>query len=698
MWGLIGGGGALVLLVVGLLAFMLGRSGNSSGKDQPDKDNQQAVVNQNNKDAPKDAPIKDVANNFLGRDAVKDGGAKDQPPRDLAPRDQVAKDQPPRDKPADPLPTGDGSLPRELIEKVKAATLFIHVVSANGQKATGSGFFESSSGMILTNAHVVDMLKEDSAPPRSIQAIMNSNRPGERKFAAKIVSVDRLSDLAVLSVEVPAEEMKTFPTLTVAPAKDLLETQRVYVSGFPFGEDVGKNVTISTTSVSSLQHENGVLSKVQVNGGMHPGNSGGPVIDARGNVIGVAVSGIEGTLINFAIPGEQVFSLLDGRLSTINVANEPTIRDGKFVVPVRIGTIDPNKKIQKVAIDYWVGPSNANPIKPSESQPDLGPLNTARKTVVLAYNAETRNGQAELILDAVPADGSGLWIQSVVTNGSGKTKWMGARPWALAAPVDAKPSTLVFQPKKGTQPLSIKSTARFYMEARGEKAEYLKNVEARLNEVTTAVQGNVSQVRLSVSKFQTGISVNNKAPELSEATRQAQTKDIGKLGIDVIQDAKGNLIKKTNDLRQVPALTKREVDRLGSQVCGSLDLVAIPQPGTPVQPGQTWQARRELPFDLPTSTDDNAVLAITYTYRGVRQHNGRTVAVLALSGGLSSGRRGGGNLRGKINGTAMIDPTNGMVISATAVVDARATLRFRGEVMESKGTLDIRLTRGPDVK
>ena len=54
-------------------------------------------------------------------------------------------------------------------------------------------------------------------------------------------------------------------------------------------------------------------SQVQVNGGMHPGNSGGPVTDARGDVVGVSVAVIRGTQINFAIPGDFVRQVLDGR-------------------------------------------------------------------------------------------------------------------------------------------------------------------------------------------------------------------------------------------------------------------------------------------------------------------------------------------------------------------------------------------------
>jgi S1-C subfamily serine protease len=103
--------------------------------------------------------------------------------------------------------------------------------------------------------------------------------------------------------------------LPVRSAKYLAELQKVYVFGFPFGEKLGKNITVSESSVSSLRKYPGRddLKEVQVNGGMQPGNSGGPVVDTSGHVVGVAVSIIQGTQINFAIPGEHVHSFLHER-------------------------------------------------------------------------------------------------------------------------------------------------------------------------------------------------------------------------------------------------------------------------------------------------------------------------------------------------------------------------------------------------
>jgi S1-C subfamily serine protease len=84
---------------------------------------------------------------------------------------------------------------------------------------------------------------------------------------------------------------------------DLL--QQLFIFGFPFGESLGKEITASSTTISSIRNN-----QIQVNGGMNPGNSGGPVVDVKGNVVGVAVAGIKDTNINFAIPADAVYDLI----------------------------------------------------------------------------------------------------------------------------------------------------------------------------------------------------------------------------------------------------------------------------------------------------------------------------------------------------------------------------------------------------
>src|SRR5206468_9188430 len=144
----------------------------------------------------------------------------------------------------------------------------------------------------------VGMLRSDTPPPR-LEVVLNSGEPDERTLVGKVVGVDRNSDLAALRLDYQADLPEALP---VASAAALFETQQLWVFGFPFGERLGKNITVSATAVSSLRKDaDGLLEKVQVNGGMHPGNSGGPVVDADGRVVGIAVSGVVGTQINFAI-------------------------------------------------------------------------------------------------------------------------------------------------------------------------------------------------------------------------------------------------------------------------------------------------------------------------------------------------------------------------------------------------------------
>src|SRR5205085_2894701 len=95
-------------------------------------------------------------------------------------------------------------------------------------------------------------------------------------------------------------------------SQGLNETQSVFVFGFPFGQQLGKEITVSKSSVSSLRKSGVHVVSIQLDGGLNPGNSGGPVVDSTGAVIGVAVSGVRGTTIGNAIPAEFVTRFLNG--------------------------------------------------------------------------------------------------------------------------------------------------------------------------------------------------------------------------------------------------------------------------------------------------------------------------------------------------------------------------------------------------
>jgi S1-C subfamily serine protease len=205
--------------------------------------------------------------------------------------------------PAGPVPA---EMAADVVQKVKQSTAYLRVRRTGGDVAEGSGFFALEPGIVITNAHVVGMMR-GGGPPRGVDVVIHSGEAGEAKLAGTVLGVDRENDLAVLRV---ARGPSRLPApLPVGTAAGLTETQSVYIFGFPFGAQLGKNITVSSSAVAALRRGGGVLKQVQVNGGMNPGNSGGPVTDARGVV--VAVAGIAGTQINFAIPGDFIRPLVE---------------------------------------------------------------------------------------------------------------------------------------------------------------------------------------------------------------------------------------------------------------------------------------------------------------------------------------------------------------------------------------------------
>ncbi len=219
----------------------------------------------------------------------------------------------------------DGPLRAEMaanvVQRVKQSTVYLRV-SIPGGTAEGSGFFAVERGIVITNAHVLNMLRPGSSAPNNVKVVVNSGESNETKLTGAVLGVDQNNDLAVLRVQ--GDESSLPPPLPVDSATKLTETQKVYIFGFPFGSSLGKNITVNTSSVSSLRRNNGVLKQVQVNGGMNPGNSGGPVTDTRGVVVGVSVAVIKGTTINFAIPADFIQPVVERNKNNPGLTPSPS--------------------------------------------------------------------------------------------------------------------------------------------------------------------------------------------------------------------------------------------------------------------------------------------------------------------------------------------------------------------------------------
>ena len=338
----------------------------------------------------------------------------------------------------------DQPLAPAALAKVKKATTYLRITLPDGSLAEGSGFFGVEPGLVLTNVHVLGMLRPESRLPRRIDIVLHSGEKNERSLAGRLLGIDRSSDLALLRVtdkDLPAP-------LTVASAKDLQETQEVFIFGFPFGSKLGKNITVSKSAVTSLRKNAfGHLNQVQVNGGINPGNSGGPVVDGKGNVVGVSVAMVAGAQIGFAVPGDYVHVILNGRITGLTFG-QPYLDKGAVKVPVTMQLLDPLKRIQKTSLDFWAGdPGKPRPAETSTPKPADGDL--PRQTVVLEYKNGV--GRGELTLPAKTAK-KVYWKQPVVVNGAGQTHWAAATTYQPGLPVQRKPVTLAWKYQPGRSP------------------------------------------------------------------------------------------------------------------------------------------------------------------------------------------------------------------------------------------------------
>lgn len=258
----------------------------------------------------------------------------------------------------------------EKITEVKAGSVFIRN-QIETHKFSGSGFVisaDADSLLIATNAHVISPEEYAKLPPTQllgklkqakITILFGSGSATEQSLPAEIVSLDPVVDVGILKVKLSA--VKNPPkALKLGGGKALVETSTVYSFGYPFGDALatgkGPAVTVGKASISSLRtDESGKLSTIQIDGNLNPGNSGGPVIDTDGAVIGVATAILrEGKGIGFVVPVAEVESMLAGKVSLLGAtyAKQP---DGKLKVTFEAHVSNPAGTITGVTLNYALG-------------------------------------------------------------------------------------------------------------------------------------------------------------------------------------------------------------------------------------------------------------------------------------------------------------------------------------------------------
>jgi len=217
-----------------------------------------------------------------------------------------------------------------------------HAPPAHG---IGSGFIVSADGYVLTNAHVVDDASE-----------VTVKLTDRREFVAKVIGVDKRSDVALIKIAATG-----LPTVCFGDSSHLKPGQWVIAIGSPFGFE--NSVTAGVVSATARPLDENYVPFIQTDAAVNPGNSGGPLFNVDGQVIGInaqiysRTGGFMG--MSFAIPIDLA----------LNVKNQLLTKGKVSRSRIGVGVQDVN---QKLAQSFGLGTphgaliSSVEPKSPSE--------------------------------------------------------------------------------------------------------------------------------------------------------------------------------------------------------------------------------------------------------------------------------------------------------------------------------------------
>jgi S1-C subfamily serine protease len=153
-----------------------------------------------------------------------------------------------------------------------------NVIIRSGIKSSGSGFALTSNGYIVTNQHVIEGALRIH--------VKGSKGDSIRAYNAKVVIEDKNNDLAILKIEDPS-----FVSLGAIPYElnsGIIDVgSSVYTLGYPLRATMGDEIKLTNGLISSKSGYKGDITSYQISAPVQPGNSGGPLFDSKGNIIGI---------------------------------------------------------------------------------------------------------------------------------------------------------------------------------------------------------------------------------------------------------------------------------------------------------------------------------------------------------------------------------------------------------------------------
>jgi 2-alkenal reductase len=218
---------------------------------------------------------------------------------------------------------GNDFEPARIYASRSQGVVTIYSFFEGGRESQGSGFVVSADGHVLTNSHVLTDPRTEGAATRGAERLYVVFPDGDR-IPGSIVGWDLFNDTGVVKVDPDDHELVPLP---LGDSSGVVVGEPVAAIGSPFGQESSLSVgVVSATcrSIESLTSAYDVSDAIQIDAPINHGNSGGPLIDARGRVIGInaQIRSDSGTAegVGFAIPINSARRSMEQLVSTGRVA------------------------------------------------------------------------------------------------------------------------------------------------------------------------------------------------------------------------------------------------------------------------------------------------------------------------------------------------------------------------------------------
>ena len=192
--------------------------------------------------------------------------------------------------------------------------------SAEAQKnaaSSGTGFFLSNDGYIVTNNHVIENAQNGNIK------ITGINEDYHTTYKARVEVTDKQNDLAILKIIAPTPSVKVpysfkFTTSSVG--------EECFVLGYPLISSMGKDIKLTNGIISSKTGFDGNIAQYQISAPVQPGNSGGPLFDKNGNIIGIVqAKHTQAENVGYAIKASYIRNLVELLPTTVSFPQTNTL-------------------------------------------------------------------------------------------------------------------------------------------------------------------------------------------------------------------------------------------------------------------------------------------------------------------------------------------------------------------------------------